>query len=270
MITLLPPRWNHGPDICPVANLPHFPTKADAITYLLATHGEYLHLWQCSVCDGWHFWPKPRSPSGGTSGTTRPYQTPAHVRDLIRTTSKRPRIQLPEEEAADTPLWHTLNEADQVRARDAAQRRHDRHSANDTDQCYGRTAPRTFQEELDSLAAEITCANVLGIPWVEHSSVAQDRAGDIAPGVQVRQTNHRDGRLILHKPERDRDDHYFWLVRGRFPTFQVVGYCLAKDGRASADWEVNHKGRGCWYVRNHALKRLSDWRKRLNLLPPGL
>ena len=76
MLILDPPRWPGGPAICPIENLPAFPTEADAFKF--QRHGSreaprtrILRLWKCDCCDHWHFTATTPSPSGASSGTER-------------------------------------------------------------------------------------------------------------------------------------------------------------------------------------------------------
>ncbi len=53
---LEPPRWPGGPPICPVENLPAFPTQ-DALKKFKAENSpsvEIIKIGKCAACEHWH------------------------------------------------------------------------------------------------------------------------------------------------------------------------------------------------------------------------
>lgn len=73
------PRFKGCPLICISANLPSFESKAHAKEWHESPKtGNPLYevnpikkIWQCQVCNKWHFITKHRPPSGHTSGSSR-------------------------------------------------------------------------------------------------------------------------------------------------------------------------------------------------------
>lgn len=86
MIALDPPRWPNGPPICPVSNLPAFESWDQAQKFMDAHCGSEMAKWRCTGCGCWHYWAKPHAPAGGSSGTTRHYQIPKSVQEMISRT----------------------------------------------------------------------------------------------------------------------------------------------------------------------------------------
>jgi hypothetical protein len=61
-----------------------------------------------------------------------------------------------------------------------------------------------------------------------------DLEGDLIPGLQIRHTTYRSGRLIVHPYE---PDHFrFVLVRGLPPTLELVGWIMGADAKQRRYW----------------------------------
>ncbi len=73
IVTLDPPRWKGGPEICPVANLPafNFPKQLDDFLKDNAPSAKVVKKWQCDHCKCWHAYTLAPDVSGGSSGTGR-------------------------------------------------------------------------------------------------------------------------------------------------------------------------------------------------------
>lgn len=73
MITLDPPRWKNGPQICPVENLPAFFTS-DLLDSFLKKNSpgcKVRETFCCTRCNHWHARTVAPDPCGGSSGTGR-------------------------------------------------------------------------------------------------------------------------------------------------------------------------------------------------------
>jgi hypothetical protein len=99
--------------------------------------------------------------------------------------------------------------------------------------------PKTSQWEWDIGGAlgEYAVAKALGLPWDER--IGLPGPGDVGH-LEVRTTRWRNGRLILH-PE-DQDKALFLLVVGEPPTFRLVGWIWARDGKRDDYWEEGKSG----------------------------
>jgi hypothetical protein len=74
------PVWRNCPPLCDLTNLPAFETWKDADAFNKRDGDPSILLkWQCSYCHGWHYWIKPRSPAGDSSGSGRPYFPPEPI-----------------------------------------------------------------------------------------------------------------------------------------------------------------------------------------------
>lgn len=82
-LSLDPPRWKNGPPICREFNLPHFATRAEMKAFRESFCGVAAVEWKCPACSGWHYWQKPRPPSGDSSNTGRHYRAPSEMRRKI-------------------------------------------------------------------------------------------------------------------------------------------------------------------------------------------
>lgn len=95
---------------------------------------------------------------------------------------------------------------------------------------WNRVDAMTEALEIEAIGAEIAVARALGKEWADTDM--PDYHGDVGDGVQVRHTRHFNGRLLLH--DSDRDEHFFFLVTGYFPVFDVVGYLRGDRAKALA------------------------------------
>lgn len=78
-----PPRWPGGPMICAAVNLPAFLTRSelDSFRETNCPGSTIIKVWQCNVCDSWHYWASGHDPAGSSSGTTR---TSRHIEAIAR------------------------------------------------------------------------------------------------------------------------------------------------------------------------------------------
>jgi hypothetical protein len=106
---------------------------------------------------------------------------------------------------------------------------------NATHEVYGKAHRGDYWTvDIEAAAGELAVAKALGVFFSVKDSAAEDRAdGDVA-GAQVRHTQLAHGSLICH--DRDHDDHRFFLVTGRMPTFVVRGWILGRDAKSSEYW----------------------------------
>jgi len=101
-----------------------------------------------------------------------------------------------------------------------------------------------WSSEIESACAELAAAKALNLYW--DGSVNTFKAPDLPGNIQVRHTEHLNGRLIVR--EGDSDDHIFLLVVGKVPSMHVIGWLLgakAKQDRFLMD--PNGRGRA-WFV----------------------
>lgn len=107
--------------------------------------------------------------------------------------------------------------------------------------------------DVEGVAAEMAAAKALYLAYTFVLEISDDPAaleGDIAPGIEVRATTHRNGCLIIH-PE-DKDDSKFILVTGQIPNFKVVGWLQGKEAKQDQWWRTD-TGRPAYFVPQTAL-----------------
>lgn len=97
------------------------------------------------------------------------------------------------------------------------------------------------QRQINAFGAELSQAIRIGVKW--RYVYGNDLAGDIGPGLQVRHTFHRDGKLIVHEwtpqYEKDRGDdpmNIFFLVTGRLPRFICRGWLWGYEAQQKKFW----------------------------------
>jgi hypothetical protein len=109
-----------------------------------------------------------------------------------------------------------------------------------------------WERDIESACAEKFAAKMLGFYW--HDGL--NGATDIGPH-QVRHTAHLDGRLMLY-PE-DKDDEVFFLVVGRAPFFEIVGWNFGREGKRTEYWEdPTGKNRWAFFPPRKILHRLDE------------
>lgn len=106
---------------------------------------------------------------------------------------------------------------------------------------------------VNAAAAEMALAKALGLYWAD--SPVLDYAGDVGP-YQVRSTKRLDGPLIL-RPS-DSDDAVFVLVVCDVPTYRIVGWTWASQGKVQPYWQPDDDLAGCWKVPQEFLRPLVD------------
>lgn len=128
--------------------------------------------------------------------------------------------------------------ARRVREEAAAVVEHGR--SNKTERFGAQTDPERqanrLQRNVDGFAAEEAAASYFGVTRTQRGIVVKDFATDLTNRVQVRQTAHATGSLIVH-PD-DRDEEPFLLAVGTMPMFRLVGWILARDAKAERWWQT--------------------------------
>lgn len=109
-----------------------------------------------------------------------------------------------------------------------------------------------FKEEpwatdIESAASEMAVAKALQMWWTPWARRPQDVTADVGDRVQVRRRQRDDWDLLLH--EDDPDDHAFFLVTGKLPSFTIHGYMFGADGKQERYWgDPYATGRPCFWI----------------------
>lgn len=107
-----------------------------------------------------------------------------------------------------------------------------------------------WSEHIEGACGEVAAAKALGVYWTP--TVNTFTAGGDVGALQVR-TRSRDDYELLIRPQ-DRDEDVFILVRGKSPSFSVVGWIRGRDAKR-AEWMREHGGRPpAYFVPDAALQ----------------
>jgi len=108
--------------------------------------------------------------------------------------------------------------------------------------------------DIDAASAELAVAKFLGGYW----SGAIGRDADVGDDIQVRQTRHDHGCLLIHAD--DRDDHVFVLAIGTDGEFRLVG-CKGGSEAKRAEWLDSKRPDGeCYFVPQDELESIDELR----------
>ena len=91
----------------------------------------------------------------------------------------------------------------------------------------GYNEAEAWRNDIEGAAAEMAYCKATGIYWP--GSINSFKGPDCGELTQVRQTHHQNGCLIVR--DRDPDDHFFVLVVGKCPTFNIVGWIRGFDAK---------------------------------------
>jgi hypothetical protein len=103
---------------------------------------------------------------------------------------------------------------------------------------FGRSDGDGWSAHIEGACGELAVAKSAGVYWAP--SVNTFRAGGDVGRWQVRTRTRDDYELLIR--DNDRDDAEFVLVRGRAPTFDVIGWIFGRDAKRDA-WSKTHGGR---------------------------
>lgn len=123
---------------------------------------------------------------------------------------------------------------------------------------YGTPKSDLWGNDIESAGAEAAVGKALNIFW-QHGKLREYK-GDVG-AVEVRSTKLPNGRLILH--DRDSDDAAFVLVRGKFPSYELVGWCIAREGKRP-EYKFHGDGRcedvekQSYFVPNNILRPINE------------
>lgn len=110
---------------------------------------------------------------------------------------------------------------------------------------YGATAG--IELHRAGARGELAAAKVLGIAHHVERTFEEAKLGDLLGGVEVRTSRRPNGDLIIHP--RDPDDRPFVLVRGpQGPSYEIVGWCMGRDGKRPEFWRDPARGRPAYFV----------------------
>lgn len=89
------------------------------------------------------------------------------------------------------------------------------------------TCDVSFDTDCYGAIAEYAYCKYRNVHW--NGSIGSFKDADVGTAVQVRHTKLDHGCLIIR--DNDDDNHYFILVTGTGPTFNIVGWLKGSDGK---------------------------------------
>lgn len=113
---------------------------------------------------------------------------------------------------------------------------------------------KSWDYDIEGAGAEEAVAKHLGKYW--GGKINTFKGSDIGEKIQVRWTNKKDGRLII-RPNDD-EDHWFYLVTGFMPSYNIVGYIKARYAKKPEWLEVYNQRPEAWFVPQDSLQALEE------------
>jgi hypothetical protein len=153
----------------------------------------------------------------------------------------------------------TLNNEELELARWVAQRRVSYSVHNGLRQLYGSAGPTSQDERLlkdiQGCCGELVVAKGLNLYWPAPCHATQ--GPDLGTCIQVRYGSQPHYRLIVRENADDR--HWYVLVTGTPPTFQIVGGIWARDAKQQHWWEDPKDYGFAYFVPHSALTTITEW-----------
>lgn len=152
----------------------------------------------------------------------------------------------------------TLNENELEKALEIASlRNQSQRSANRPD---GKVMASSIDADIMGAEGELAVSKALNLPWSGKwlpiplwDSWKHD--GNDVGKIEVRTTNYKTGRLILH--HSDKDNSPYLLVIANKPEFRLAGWKWGKEGKNSSYWRKNVP-RPCYMVPQEKLDSIDS------------
>jgi len=110
-----------------------------------------------------------------------------------------------------------------------------------------RGVTKRFGDGVIGYCGELVVAKYLNLPWTPGDRFPT--TGDVNNQIEVRTTYYENGHLLIY--DVDDDDVIFYLVRGDYPTLEIVGYILGGDAKRPEWWRDGDPP--CYWVPDSAL-----------------
>lgn len=124
------------------------------------------------------------------------------------------------------------------------------------DHRHGKAGGADWSADIEAACAEVAAAKGIGVYMPITTTPAEDRGGDLGYGLHVRHSHRDDACLILHKD--DQPAGLFVLVLGSMPTYRLVGFIEAEDGKRESWWkDPTGDGRPAFFVPQIALHSIA-------------
>jgi len=129
-------------------------------------------------------------------------------------------------------------------------RRRSESRSNSREYAHGFDGSGGWDIDIEGAAAELAYAKYRGQYWP--ATVCSFKHADVGANVQIRSTPHANGSLIIR--DDDNAEHFYVLLTGTAPTFQVRGYIQGISAQ-NDEWRQAPNGRpAAYFVPQSALK----------------
>lgn len=204
--------------------LPYFETVVDVRRFAKALCTEVAELWQCKYCGGYHY-----------SSTKRSFE----MVEAPVTGPRRHRVHL-SPEIAELARGQGL-----ARRADSAKRGYQDRNWD------GWTTESQYQEsDVQARGAEWAAHVFLRMPI--GATIGDFKKPDLGQLIQIRSSVDLRNNLIVR--ESDAREHYFVLVLGKIPDFEIVGFMSGAEAKQPKYWRKDWTPRPAYLVPQNQLK----------------
>ncbi len=120
---------------------------------------------------------------------------------------------------------------------------------------HGSVRHEAWGRHVEGAMGEAAMCRVLDVYWPPGEIFGPDAGHNL----EARTTRHEDGRLIIHR--NDKDDHCFFLVVGCMGRYRVVGWMMGGDAKQDKYWSDPGTGRPAYFVPQHELNTVESWQR---------
>jgi len=131
------------------------------------------------------------------------------------------------------------------------------------DRCTNQPAERKRNLEMEAAAAEKAASIAFGYPGGE--DVGTFKKPDVGDYIQVRHTEHLNGRLIVRPGDKDGD--FYVLVTGCRGTYEIAGWKWGLEAKDDQWWTDPGGWQPAWFVPRFALEPFHTLKELLNEWP---
>lgn len=134
-------------------------------------------------------------------------------------------------------------------------------SQRGADRADGKVMESSLRADLMGAEGELAVSKALSLPWdgewlpIEVWDSWKLDGNDVG-SLEVRTTDHENGRLILHPNDKD-DVPYILVISTHRPQYKLAGWMLARDGKQEKYWR-NDVPRPCFMVPQGSLRPMSE------------
>jgi hypothetical protein len=136
-------------------------------------------------------------------------------------------------------------------------RRRLRAMSRDAKQMSGYDLRDAWDIDIEGAMAEMVVAKLLGHYW-SGDGPGNYKGADVSDNIQVRWTKHENGHLLVN--ERDNPSHFYFLVTGVAPIYELKGWIAGHKAKIQAYFRRIKPSRPpCYCVPQSDLEPLEKW-----------